>query len=626
MLIVVLCGMFVFALLGQMVIVVAAPTDNVDDGRAEDRSDEYLDAANEIIQWRKASAGIPADGELFGPEFLTDAGTPIVDWYAIAIGRLGYSDAYYAYLAMAEKNIVDRYKLDGGLDPSKATEWHRTGLAILSCGGDPTNLSEGINLVADGSYNRGKEKPLDIQGENGLFWGLIMMDALRYDIPDDAHDDRESILISIVENQKEDGRFGSTDISSSDPTAMALQALAPYYNSEERYEYERKADGRIVEQRVRDVIEDALDFISDVQQENGGFLSDGEESCESNAQIILALCALGIDPVEDARFIKNGITVVDAMMAFRQPDGGFAHSLADTPSNSEAGNSNAIASEQALLALAALTRFSQRLHTVFDFRPEPNDGIRELIKQVDESIELLGAGGDLNQVQALYGEYLVVPPEERCYVRNYSILAQAMESLGLANDSGSLVPVMNVNTGGRGYVVNLYDGTMGGEAIRFTDIDAQAAASLPTPLTMKDTATVTILWGKLQKSENRTDYKGAEELLLKKQEELRKIEATIDRVNVAVMEKLPPVEDISLDDYESIYEISSLVETLSIQDRSRVLRMDEIVQAKAKVDALKRDRTIVVAVILVAAIVAAIVITMVWMHRRKKDKNSLGKK
>ena len=44
---------------------------------------------------------------------------------------------------------------------------------------------------------------------------------------------------------------------------------------------------------------------------NGDFATYGLFNCESTAQVLTALTSLGLDPLKDARFIKNGKTVLE---------------------------------------------------------------------------------------------------------------------------------------------------------------------------------------------------------------------------------------------------------------------------------------------------------------------------
>ena len=73
-------------------------------------------------------------------------------------------------------------------------------------------------------------------------------------------------------------------------------------------------------------------------------------SSESVSQVIVALAELGI-ALDDSRFVKNGNTLLDALMQFQQEDGGFAH-LMD-------GETDLLATEQAFYALVAANRVAQ---------------------------------------------------------------------------------------------------------------------------------------------------------------------------------------------------------------------------------------------------------------------------
>jgi len=138
---------------------------------------------------------------------------------------------------------------------------------------------------------------------------------------------------------------------------MAIQALAPYY--------------RNATFNVKDPVDKALDCLSKLQLDTGDFRSWGTRNSESVSQIIVSLCSIGVDPQNDPRFIKNGINLLDALFYYQQEDGGFAHSYESDPGNPSAipGESNSIATDQALLALVAVWRQAQGMSILYDFRP-----------------------------------------------------------------------------------------------------------------------------------------------------------------------------------------------------------------------------------------------------------------
>ena len=105
---------------------------------------------------------------------------------------------------------------------------------------------------------------------------------------------------------------------------------------------------------MRKAADDALALLSAMQGSDGGF-GTSSEAC---AQVIVALTALGIDPMTDGRFIKNGLTALDALASFYVSGGGFRHT-AD-------GALDGMATEQGYYALAAYYRFAAGQTNLFN--------------------------------------------------------------------------------------------------------------------------------------------------------------------------------------------------------------------------------------------------------------------
>lgn len=304
--------------------------------------------AVEIASAQKTQAGIAEDAPLLAEEELFPAGSAVSDWTALAMARAGLPDDYAGYLSRLRDYVEAQYRENGGLHRVKATEYHRIALTAAALGGDPTAFGTkpdgtAIDLIADGTYRWQGEAELGAQGLNGWIFALLAMDATDEAVPEDALYSRQEILDRIISAQQDDGGFslsgGGMDV---DITAMALQALAPY----------QEAYGAAVSA--------ALDALSAVQLDSGGFAGWNTENVESCAQVILALCALDIDPLDDPRFQKADGGVVDALLSFRLPDGSFAHE--------KGGQSDAMACEQVMQALAAMERQQQGEGRFFDLR------------------------------------------------------------------------------------------------------------------------------------------------------------------------------------------------------------------------------------------------------------------
>lgn len=320
-------------------------------------------AINGVIKWRKAQSGNPS-GRLFTESFAKTAGDGC-DWYMIAAGRYGMTDDRAAYLKHIAAYITEKYKTANKLDRSKATEWHRIALAVLAAGGDPCGIGKDengspVNLIADGVYNRGVTASLGKQGLNGWIWGLIVLDSKQYEVPNGSFYTREGILKEILSYQLPDGGFSfAGTVSDCDTTAAALTALAPYVSSGKKYTYTLKRGKQEVTRTAAQAAEAAMARLSALQLSSGGFTASEGETSESVSQVIVALCSVGIDPQIDKRFIKNGNSPLDALMAFRQGDGGFAHLRGE--------GSDSMAGEQALCALVSLHRLYNGMARLYDY-------------------------------------------------------------------------------------------------------------------------------------------------------------------------------------------------------------------------------------------------------------------
>jgi hypothetical protein len=206
-------------------------------------------------------------------------------------------------------------------------------------GKDVTNVG-GHNLLTgltDMTY-------IQKQGINGPIRALIAFDSGNYPIPEGGDATREALIQVILAAQLPDGGWAlSGSTSDPDMTGMALQALAPYYNTD--------AD-------VKKAVDTALIYLSDAQQADGSFNSIDGKNIESIAQVVTALAALGIDADADPRFIKNGISALDALCTFYVEGGGFRH----TPN----GKLDGMATEQGYYALTAYFRMLEGKKFLYD--------------------------------------------------------------------------------------------------------------------------------------------------------------------------------------------------------------------------------------------------------------------
>lgn len=260
------------------------------------------------------------------------------EWLVIALARSGRDvpDSYYDSVVKAVQSAK------GQLSDKKSTEYARTILALTAIGKDPTDVG-GYDLLA----RLADMDDVTYQGINGAIFALLALDSGKYDVPAAAEGEtqttRDGLVAYILAQQLSDGGWALSGTSADpDVTAMALQALAPYRTGDET---------------VDAAVDKGVQLLSDMQLADGGYSSWGTLNSESCAQVLIALAALGIDPVSDSRFVKNGLTVLDALLAYAV-SGGFCHTVD--------GEADAIATEQALCALTAYARLLDGKTALYD--------------------------------------------------------------------------------------------------------------------------------------------------------------------------------------------------------------------------------------------------------------------
>ena len=274
-------------------------------------------------------------------DFMGTLGTPTVnstggEWMVIGLARSGrpVPAGYYDNVVKFVRENADKNER---LDRNKVTDNARVILALTAIGKDVTNVG-GHNLLK-GLDNMAY---VQTQGINGPIFTLIALDSHNYPTMGDVT--REKLIGVILDAQLTDGGWTLSGTKADpDMTAMAIQALAPYYKTNET---------------VKAAVDKALDVLSGLQQGDGGFGSWGTINSESCAQVIVALTALGIDPIADSRFVKNGNTVLDALAGFYVTGGGFRHTAG--------GERNGMATEQGYYALAAYYRFVNAQTRLYD--------------------------------------------------------------------------------------------------------------------------------------------------------------------------------------------------------------------------------------------------------------------
>ena len=269
-------------------------------------------------------------------DYLASKGTPIVgsiggEWLTIGLARsgrtvpAGYYDNAVAYV---KKNINAE---TNRLDKNKSTDNARLILALTAISKDVTDVG-GYDLLA----GLDDMKYIKRQGTNGPVWTLIALDS--HDYTPAGSVTRDQLVETILSLQKDSGAWYINSTNKTDDvdmTAMAIQSLAPYYKTNDA---------------VKTAVDKALTWLGTMQKADGSFaeMAGAASSSESTAQVLVALCAMGIDPTADVRFAKNSFHVLDGLLTFYTGTA-FKHQASDATVDQ-------MATEQSYYALTAYMR------------------------------------------------------------------------------------------------------------------------------------------------------------------------------------------------------------------------------------------------------------------------------
>ena len=277
------------------------------------------------------------------------------EWFVLAQARSG-ANLNSSYFSTYYNHFANYLKENKGIltNTIKYTEYSKAILSLTAAGKDARDVG-GYNLF---SYISDFDKTIE-QGPNGAIWALLALDSNpAYSFPKvkkgGNQNSREKLIKHLLSVEVSGGGWTMNgNKADSDLTGMALQALAPYYHKRED---------------VTKTVDRALAALSKMQNSTGGFSTGGIETVESCAQVITGLCALGIDPEKDPRFIKGGKWTVENLISYHINNSGFMHVKAGSGNNGggEAGKVNGIATEQGYYALVAYQRMKNGQTSLYD--------------------------------------------------------------------------------------------------------------------------------------------------------------------------------------------------------------------------------------------------------------------
>ena len=311
--------------------------------------DEPVDPGTEVPNFDKVYADTKKyiQNNVPAPVVASDRG----EWAVLGLARAGvelsdaYIQAYYdKVVAYVQKNMgADGVLVDPESRNPTVTDNERIILALTAIGKDPANVGGKNLLAALQDRNIMQVTNTSDTDINGLVFGLLALNSGNYT------QDSYWLVQAILTQQNEDGSWSASadtkPVGDVDMTAMALQALAPYYN-----------EGG--DTTVNAAVDKALQWLS------AKYKGTGYTSAESCAQVVVALSALQLNANSDSSFVKTvdgaPISVLGDLLRYYLGKGqGFKHAASGKTADQKA-------TEQALYAMAAYERYCRRTNALYD--------------------------------------------------------------------------------------------------------------------------------------------------------------------------------------------------------------------------------------------------------------------
>ncbi len=272
------------------------------------------------------------------------------DWWANN-GSFWYSSAIASYLSVdsnaagmsdeAKQALVNSIVVSLDSEYVSAADYAKAIIALSSMGYDAQNVLT-VNKTIVNVVEKLKAVPFESVANE---WYTYTVPYVLFALNEGSYSANSIInsnLDYIINKINLDSSYGPEGMRGPDGPAMMLAALGAYYNTSA----EAKA-----------AADECINALSTVWQDKttGSF-----GNTNSDAYVIIGLCAVGINPDTDERFIKNNISLLDALLNEQTAEGnGFKYGT----------DWNDMATYQGFLALNAAINVMEKktAYNPFDF-------------------------------------------------------------------------------------------------------------------------------------------------------------------------------------------------------------------------------------------------------------------
>ncbi len=333
------------------------------------------------------------------------------EWAVLALARSGVENkAWYLSYVNSLKSKLASGEITAVNDATRAA------IALTALGEDASDF-EGCNLFDRILAKNGDKYLTEKSGNTALAFALIALDTKPYE--GDSYDAARNEIISLLlANQLDSGAWYINDENPDenvDATAMVITSLAKYRDRT----------------NVKTAVDNALGWLASKYDNGFG-------TTESDAQLLVALTALGIDPENDARF--GGL--IASLISNAMTSGGFRH-------DRWTSGVNEMSTEQAAYALAAYSRFLNNKNRLYDMSDAelmfPSSKVQTIIDLIKDLTVTDCSRATSRQINAIKELYDALSVGEKSKVTNYSDFLAKSETFDklLSGHKASLTRKLN---------------------------------------------------------------------------------------------------------------------------------------------------------------------------------------
>lgn len=195
---------------------------------------------------------------------------------------------------------------------------------------EPISAVEGLNSVSHSS---------------SVWYAPYTMAAYNQNSYSGTEELEKDLIDAVLENQGEDGSWD--EWGSVQSTSNVITGLSFYQGTDEK---------------IEEAIENAVAYLCEAQESDGRFDDGYGPDANVAAMAVIGLCAAGVNPDTDDRFVKDDVSALDGLLSFALTDNsGFGYN-----DNSAI---NPYATEQAFRALIAAKQVMKtgKAFNIYDF-------------------------------------------------------------------------------------------------------------------------------------------------------------------------------------------------------------------------------------------------------------------